>query len=139
VQLCAECSCGKCAVIVKSNWGVISGCVYLTVLVTCSVHGNITELRFSLPCLQKLTTCSCLQPDTDTVQKPSLRLYFSQNHQVAVPIFCSVISLDKFENICRSLHCTDNTSRDTFEGRQKVFKTYQQSLNLKFQTLYVPK
>jgi hypothetical protein len=30
------------------------------------------------------------------VQKPNLRLYFSQNQPVAIPIFVSVISLETF-------------------------------------------
>jgi hypothetical protein len=37
------------------------------------------------------------------VQKPSLRLYFSQNHLVATPVFGSVISLDGFESIRKAM------------------------------------
>jgi len=74
------------------------------------------------------------------VQKTSLRLYFSRNHLVATPVFGSVISLDRFESICRFLHFTDNTTKDTYEGQQKLFKIYPliRHLNSKFQTLYLP-
>jgi hypothetical protein len=47
------------------------------------------------------------------VQKPRLRMYFSRNHVVAMPVFGSVISLDRFESICRFLRFTNNTSKDT--------------------------
>jgi hypothetical protein len=74
------------------------------------------------------------------VQKPSLRLYFSQNQLLAIPVFGSVISLDRFKSICRFLHFVDNTSKDTSEGQQKLFKIYpiMRHLNLKFQNLYLP-
>jgi hypothetical protein len=44
------------------------------------------------------------------VQKPSLRMHLSRNHLVATPVFGSVISLDRFESICRFLHFIDNTT-----------------------------
>jgi hypothetical protein len=74
------------------------------------------------------------------VQDPSVRMYFSRNHLVATPVFGSVISLDRFESICRFLHLTDNTSKDTYEGPQKLFKIYPiiRHLNSKFQSLYLP-
>jgi hypothetical protein len=37
-------------------------------------------------------------------QKSSLRWYFSQNQMVAIPIFGSVISMDRFETACQRTH-----------------------------------
>jgi hypothetical protein len=48
-------------------------------------------------------------------EKPSLRPYFSQNQPVAMSIFGSVISLDRYESNCKFLHLIDN-SKDIFEG-----------------------
>jgi hypothetical protein len=57
------------------------------------------------------------------VQKHSLSLYISQDQLAAMPMFGSVIYLNRFESICKFLLFTDNTSKDTFEGPQKLFKT----------------
>ena len=74
------------------------------------------------------------------VQKASLRLYFSWNRLVATPVFGSVISLDIFGSICRFLHFIDGTSKNMYEGPQKLFKICLiiRHLNSKFQTLYLP-
>jgi hypothetical protein len=67
-------------------------------------------------------------------------LYFSRNQLVARPVFGAVISLDRFESICRFLHFVDNTSKDISEGQQKLFKICPiiRHLILKFQNLYLP-
>jgi hypothetical protein len=39
-----------------------------------------------------------------TVQKPTLRSYFSRNSVLATPVFGSVISMDQFELICKFMH-----------------------------------
>jgi len=74
------------------------------------------------------------------IQKPTLRLYFARNQLVATPIFGSIISLDRFESICRFLHFTDNTTIDTYQGPPKLFKIHLiiAHLNSKFQALYLP-
>jgi hypothetical protein len=58
-----------------------------------------------------------------------------------MPVFGSVISLDRFESISRFLHFINNTSKDTSEAQQKLFKIYPitRHLNLKLQNLYLPK
>jgi hypothetical protein len=38
------------------------------------------------------------------VQKPTLRMYFSRNSVLATPVFGSVISIDRFESICKFMH-----------------------------------
>jgi hypothetical protein len=38
------------------------------------------------------------------VQKPTLCLYFSRNSVLATPVFGSVISMDRFESICKFMH-----------------------------------
>jgi hypothetical protein len=74
------------------------------------------------------------------VQRPSLRLYFSQNQLLAMPVFGSVILLDRFESICKFLRFIDNTSKDTYEATQTLFKIYPiiRHLNSKFHSLYLP-
>jgi hypothetical protein len=57
-----------------------------------------------------------------TVQKPSQSLYFSQDQLAAMPIFGSVIYLNRFESICRFMLFIDNTSKDTYEEPQILFK-----------------
>jgi len=65
----------------------------------------------------------------------------SQNQVTAIPIPGSVISLDRYENMCRFLHFIGKTSNDTFEGQQNLFKFHSiiRHLNSKFQVLYLPK
>jgi hypothetical protein len=58
-----------------------------------------------------------------TVQKPSMTLHLSRNHVAATPVFGSVIALDRFEIICRFPYFI-NTSNDTSEGPQNLFKIY---------------
>jgi hypothetical protein len=72
------------------------------------------------------------------LQKSSLRLL--TNQLVATPIFGSVISLDRFESICRVLHFVDTNFKDTFEGLQKLFKIYPivTHQDSKFWTPYLP-
>jgi hypothetical protein len=74
------------------------------------------------------------------VQKPTLRSYFSRNSVLATPIFTSVISMDRFESICKFIHFNNNDSRDTYQGPPKLFKIYPlvSYLNSKFQNLYIP-
>jgi hypothetical protein len=38
------------------------------------------------------------------VQKPTLRLNFSRNSILAIPVSGSVISMDRFESICKFMH-----------------------------------
>ncbi|XP_021932761.1 piggyBac transposable element-derived protein 4-like [Zootermopsis nevadensis] len=74
------------------------------------------------------------------VQKPTLRSYFSKNSLLATPVFGSVISMDRFESVCKFIHFTNNDSKDTYQGPPKLFKIYPviSYLNKKFQNLYIP-
>jgi len=47
------------------------------------------------------------------VQKSRVRIHFSRNQQVAVPIFGAGIFLDGFGSQCRYLHFINSTSKDT--------------------------
>jgi hypothetical protein len=69
-----------------------------------------------------------------TAQKPSMRLYSSRNQVAATPVSGSVISLDRYEIICRFQHFTGKTSNDTSKGQQNLFKIHPiiRHLNSKF-------
>jgi hypothetical protein len=56
-----------------------------------------------------------------------------------VQVFGSVISMERFESICRFLHFIDDTSKDTSGRPQKLFKIYLviSHINSKFRTLYL--
>jgi hypothetical protein len=73
------------------------------------------------------------------VQKPTMRSYFSKNSILATPIFGSVISMDRFESICKFIHFCNNDSKDTYQGPPKIFKIYPviSHLNKNFQNLYI--
>ena len=74
------------------------------------------------------------------VQKPTLRSYFSKNATIRTPIFSSIISLDRFESICKFFHFVNNEVQTLFEGPKKLFKIYPVlvHLNDKFKKFYIP-
>ena len=74
------------------------------------------------------------------IQKPTLRSYFSKNYIVATPVFCSIISMDRFESMCNFMHFNNNYHVGTYQGPSKIFKIYPvlSHLNTKFQSLCLP-
>ena len=48
-----------------------------------------------------------------TVQKSRVRMHFSRNQLVAIPVFGAGIFLDGFGSHCRYLHFINSTSKDT--------------------------
>lgn len=74
------------------------------------------------------------------VQKPTIRSYFTRNATIITPIFSSVISLDRFELICRFLHFVNNEKRNEYTGPKKLFKIHPilPLLKERFQRFYLP-
>ena len=75
------------------------------------------------------------------VQKPIASSYFSKRRVISAPGFADVISRERFELICKFLHFIENESLPTYQGPPILFKIYPVicHLNIKFQTLYLPK
>jgi len=48
-----------------------------------------------------------------TVQKSGMRMHFSRNQLIAIPVFGACIFLDRFGSLCRYLHFINSTSKDT--------------------------
>jgi len=74
------------------------------------------------------------------VQKPTARSYFSKRRVISTPGFADVTSRERVELTCKFLHFIDNESLPTYQG-PPIFKIYLVicHLNIKFQTLYLPK
>jgi hypothetical protein len=74
---------------------------------------------------------------TGIVQNPTVRSYFSKKI-TSSPGFASLIIRQRFELICKFLHCREHESLSTYQAPPKVFKIYPVTchLNKNFQTLY---
>jgi hypothetical protein len=73
------------------------------------------------------------------VQKSTAQLYILKNSAFAIPVFGCVISMDRFETICKFMQFNKNDSKYIVLGSPEHLKIYpvMSYLNRKFQTSYM--
>jgi len=59
------------------------------------------------------------------IQKATLLSYFKKIYILATPVFGSIISMDRFESICKFMHFNNNDHVGTYQGPLNFSKSIQ--------------